>query len=58
MTWEQAFKKIVQDYFNNMEEEDTSAMGKLGKPKYDRKYFEGVEEEYFGSKDKVKKNGK
>jgi hypothetical protein len=58
MTWEQAFKKIVKEYFENMDEEDTSALGKIGKSKYNRKYFESVEEEYFGAKNKDKKIGK
>lgn len=59
MTWEQAFKKIVKEYFDNVDEEDTSALGKISKSKYNKKYFDTFAKEQFGETEvKDKKSGR
>jgi hypothetical protein len=52
MTWEEAIKKIIQQYWNDDPANPTElAMDKIKKTKYNKKYFDGVASEYGHSSD-------
>jgi len=57
-TWEAAFKKAVQVYFEDGD--DDLEINKVAKRKYTKSYFDGFEEERLGPKraEKAKKKVK
>lgn len=56
MTWEDAFKKAVQAYFE--EGDDDLEISKIKERKYTKKYFDEFEEERVGVKKKTSKDKK
>ena len=51
-----AFKKAIKFYFDNNELNEYNKT--VGKRKYDKKYFDGMENELFPSEEKVDKKVK
>ena len=54
----EAFRRAIKDYFKNNDDRLKSLKGVHKRMKYDKKYFDRIEEENFGSKTSLKKEKK
>lgn len=58
MRLEEAFRRAVKDYFKDSDDRLKSLKGVHKRMKYDKKYFDRIEEENFGSPTSLKKTQK
>lgn len=58
MNLNEAFRLAVKDYLKNRDDRLKGLKGVQKRMKYDKKYFDRIEEEYFGSVTTLKKGEK
>lgn len=58
MRLEEAFRRAFKDYLKNNDDRLKGLKGVHKRMKYDKKYFDRIEEEHFGSATTLKKGKK